>query len=71
MGEWKYGSIFLDLSTSWGMVSIKHWPLCPQGKSPPYSLDLDRTQNRSERCIKEKILDFTGTRTPIHLSSSP
>jgi hypothetical protein len=45
----------------------------PRGRKPGYPLDrrLGGPQKKSERHGEEKILDPTGTRTPIPRSSSP
>jgi hypothetical protein len=45
----------------------------PPGKEPRFSLDrrLGGPQNRSGRLGEEKILDPTGTLTPIPQSSNP
>jgi hypothetical protein len=59
---------FLDLGTSWRWVVIfTPRPLYAQGKSLWYPLDrrLGRPQGRSERSGEKKILDPTGTRTPM------
>jgi hypothetical protein len=56
------------------VVNFTPRPLYPPGKSPRYPLDgrLGGPQSRSGRFGEEKkILDSTGTRTPIPLSSSP
>jgi hypothetical protein len=64
---------FLDLCTSWRwVVSFTPLPLYPRGESPRYPLDrrLRGLQSRSGRRGEEKVLDPTGTRTPIPRSSS-
>jgi hypothetical protein len=47
-------------------VSITILPLCPRGKSPPYTLDrrLGGPQRRSGRYRESKILNPIGIRTP-------
>jgi hypothetical protein len=72
-GKWRYSSTILDLGTSWRwVVSFTPLPLYPRGKSPLYTLDmrLRGPHSRSGRRGEEKILDPTGTRTPIPRSSS-
>jgi hypothetical protein len=74
MGEWMYRSMF-----SWPQHYLEvrgqlHVPAAlPRGKSPRYPLDrrLGGPQSQSRRRGKEKILDFTGTRTPTPQSSNP
>jgi hypothetical protein len=68
-GAWGSGCInphFVDLG------SFTPWPSYPRGKSPRYTLDrrYSGPQNRSGRRGEEKILDPTGTGTPISRSSS-
>jgi hypothetical protein len=53
MGEWRYSSNFLDLSTRWRwVVGFTPRPFNPRGKSPQYPLDrrLGGPQSRSGRC---------------------
>jgi hypothetical protein len=75
-GAWGSGCIdprFIDLGTSrrW-VVSFTPLPLYPRGNSPWYLLDrrLGGLQRRSGQYEELKILDPTGNRTPISLSSS-
>jgi hypothetical protein len=73
---WRSGCIgphFLHLGTSWRwVVSFTPLPLYPQGKSPQYLLDrrLGGPQSRSGWRGEEKILDHSGTSSPIPWSSS-
>jgi hypothetical protein len=56
MGEWIYGTHFLDLGTSWRwVVSLMPWPLYP--RYPLYRM-LVGPQRRSGRRGEEKILDY-------------
>jgi hypothetical protein len=71
MGEWRYSSTFLDLSTGWRWV-VSYTPLLlyPWGKSPRYPLDrrLGGPQNQSGRCGEEKsctVGNWTRTIQPV------
>jgi hypothetical protein len=71
MGEWRYGSTFLDLCTRWGWVTnITPLPLYVLGKSPQYPLirRLGGPQSRSGRCGEEKNPALSGIESG---SSSP
>jgi hypothetical protein len=57
MGEWRYSSTILDLSTKWRwVVSFTPRPLYPRGNRPQYPLNrrLGEPQSRSGRCAIEK-----------------
>jgi hypothetical protein len=60
-------SHIFDLGTSWRwVVNFTPWPFYFRGKSPRYPLDrLGGPQSRSGRSGEEKILDPTGTPTPL------
>jgi hypothetical protein len=63
VGEWRYSSTFLNLSTRWRwVVSFTPLPLYPRGKSPRYPLDrrLGEPQSRSGPCEQEKNLALPG-----------
>jgi hypothetical protein len=72
---WKSGCINphnLNLGTSWRwVVSVTLRPLYPRRNSFPYQLDrrLGGPQSQYGRRGEEKIIDFTGTRTPNPQSS--
>jgi hypothetical protein len=66
MGEWRYSSTLLNLSTKWeGAVSFTLRSLYSQGKSPRYLLGrrLGGSQSRSGLCGEEKNLAPAGNRT--------
>jgi hypothetical protein len=75
-GVWGSGCIdprFLDLGISWRwVVSFTLRSLYPRGKSLRYRLygRLGGHQSGSGRCGEDKILDFTGTRTPTPISTA-
>jgi hypothetical protein len=64
---------FLDFGSCRGVVSFTPPPLYARGKNPryPFHRRLGGPQSRSGWLGGEKILDPTGTRTPISRSSSP
>jgi hypothetical protein len=74
MGERRYRSTILDLSTSWRrVVSFTPQLLYPQRKSPQCPLDrrLGGLQSQSGSCRKEKNLTPAGNQTPAFQPIAP